>query len=105
MDPETYAKLKAEILAELRAEFKLELAPPIPELPTFKFQVKTGGDWTKLEKSKDAFATFSKWYASQKDFRHPKHAFNWLLKHHGAITIERTSSGEFLKAAKKSWQV
>lgn len=99
------AELKAELLAELRAELKVELADNSSKLPLFSLQIKSNVEWAKLEKSKDALATFTKWYASQKEFRHPKHAFNWLFKHHGAITIERSSSGDFVRAGKKSWQV
>lgn len=100
------AELKAELLVELKAELQAQPKPePVKKATTFSLQLKSNAEWNKLEKSKDAIALFSKWYATQKEFRHPKHAFNWLFKHHGSITITRSDKGEFVIAGKKSWQL
>lgn len=55
------------------------------------FEYKHHTEWPGLEKEKAAMKVFEAWYAENNDkikhYNHPRHAFNWLCKHHKLITI------------------
>ena len=107
-------QLKDEIKAELMEELQMMIIAQFTDLnktksepaSTFSLKLKSNTEWDKLEGSKPAYDIFTKWYAKQQGYRHPRHAFNSLCKHHGIVSIERDGNGVAqVKAGKKFWKL
>lgn len=111
---EFIAKLKSEIVAELRAEIKAELiaeikaelaAKPVAAKKEVAFakpvvakkEVKKPvvfveffkpADWQRLEYDTTSYKMFETWYKTQPGkYNHIRHSFNWLLKNEKYLGI------------------
>lgn len=104
-------EIKAEIKAELKEEIKKKLMEGLAQAPVDKPMDITyyhPDDFDALEKDPIVNIIFEDWYAqhhTEFNYKHPRHAFNSLIKYEGYIRISDGPSGKKLETSCHEWSV